>query len=240
MNSFLQAIQNMQALNTAPDKKVAERTSTKITRTPEGMSLRVYKDGSVYPSVALVEQFNLEYGNRVAESEEALAAEQGLDLFLAHDLPNFNKEIPNAILVAPVAKSEAKVDLFKTTEYNEDGTPKTSVLTQAPTTFGKNSLIPMLEIVLGKESSEIFAEAKYVDIQVETSITLPIAGDFVYLPKKTVRGENKGQLQLIRRGKLSIYPCVTLAEQTETLTEQGQDAAVAAAEEAATTPEYAG
>lgn len=239
MNNFLFAIQNMQALNTTPEKQPAQRTTTKQVLNPEGLALRVFKDGRVYPSAGLVEHFNLEYQ---LEGEQPNPA-QGLDVFLAHDLPNFNKNIPNALLVAPVAKSEAKVDLLKNTEYNEDGTPKSSVLTQGSSTFGKSQLLPMLEIVLGKELSEIFGDNKFIDLRVEVDYQLPIAGDFLYIPKTIRKGERKGEVALIRRNATNVFPVSILGtESTEpTLTEQEFPADhMEEAELAVTAPEYVG
>lgn len=235
-NPFLAAISQMAALNTKPESiritgsPTTGRTST-ITN-PEGLTLRVFKDGRVLPGQELVDTFNLEYQNQVvgvdaATPEEATTILQahvgnGIDIFMAYDLSSFPKELPNGLLVTFTPKSEAKVNLFKTTEYSEDGTPKSSVMSQfkvAASSFGKNSLIPMLEVVLNKGKEEIFKESKFIDLEVLPEAQLPIAGDHLWIPKKKSRGQDAGQLQLSKRDKQPVMVLSILAQE-ETLTEQ--------------------
>lgn len=217
-NPFILAIASMQALNTKPATAAVERTITKQVLNPEGLALRVFKDGRVFPSQELVDTYNLEYQ---LEGEQPNPA-QGFDLFMAHDLPNFDKSIPNCLLVAPIAKSEGKVDLFKSTEYNEDGSPKSSVLTQGSNTFGKRDLIPMLEVVLNQDSATIFKENKFVDLIVESAYPLPIATEFLYVPKTIRKGPRKGEIETVRRNSNKVFPITVLSAQiaTSTLTEQ--------------------
>lgn len=225
---------------------VAEQTGRKSSgprkeTNPEGLAIRLFRDGSVYPSADLVALLNLEYPQATVSGKTALPLKDGetetdtkyrtvfevkddtsmgLDIIDSALYPSF--KIPKRVLLANVAlKSQPKVDLFARVDYEEDGTPKSSVMEQGSKTFGFDSLIPMLEEVYGIKMSTkadgVDGEGKaikqwsdgptFVDF---TFIANPVDGqpwakEVTYIPKKVSRGTDKGQVTTQRRESASMY-----------------------------------
>lgn len=195
---------------------------SKVSRNPEGMRLRVYRNGAIYPSMDLIKAFDLEYKNRPTEEqikaskleEGAVALEHpgyGFDIFPSEDFKAI-QSAASLIFIAPVAKNEPKVDVFGSTVYNEDNTPKASVADQGTVTFGKETLIPMLKEVYGIEFPE---EVKFRDFDVLDSTGEPgqIAAPFMmpegkpiaFVPKKVSRGKKEGEMTVVRRNDPKVY-----------------------------------
>ena len=225
---------------------VAEQTGRKSSgprkeTNPEGLAIRVFRDGSVYPSADLVALLNLEYPQATVSGKTALPLKDGeteadtkyrtvfevkddtsmgLDIIDSALFPSF--KVGQRVLLANVAlKSQPKVDLFGRVDYEEDGTPKSSVMEQGSKTFGYDSLIPMLEEVYGIKMSAkvdgVDADGKaikqwsdgptFVDF---TFITNPATGEpwakeVTYIPKKVSRGADKGQVTTQRRESAKLY-----------------------------------
>jgi hypothetical protein len=184
-------------------KKTTTPVSRKINRTPEGISLRIYKNGTVYPSIALVEQFNLEYNikNLVDINEGGNA----LDIINSNDWSQYPKEAQPVLFIGVTAKSEPKVDLFGTTRYNEDGTPKSSVLTQGTKSM---ELLGAVINLFGDSTTieSAFGEDDYLDLDVIVDNTLPV--EIAYIPKTVARGPEKGQIKTERRDNITLYPVI--------------------------------
>src|SRR5882757_6878229 len=130
----------------------------------DGLKLRVWKDGSVFPSKELVDWFDLEYRAKGAEHQG-----NALDVFPSAQFPIFKTPQP-LILINVTSKANAKTDLFGSVGYVSDaetlpegatiGDPLSSVLNQGATTFGKKSLLPMI-----KEVYDIELDDKgYIDL----------------------------------------------------------------------------
>ena len=212
---------------------------------PEGLAIRVFRDGSVYPSADLVALLNLEYPAAVAVGKTALPLKDGeteadtkyrtvfevandtsmgLDIIDSGLFPAF-KVGQRVLLANVVLKSQPKVDLFGRVDYEEDGTPKSSVLDQGSKTFGADSLIPMLQEVYGvklatrtetpgkdAEGKDIIIKGwsegvQYVDL---TFVANPVTGEpwakeVTYVPKKISRGAGKGQVTTQRRESAKLY-----------------------------------
>jgi len=118
---------------------------TKKQRRPEDdvLAIRIWKDGSVYPSKKLVDTFNLEYpvaaiteeekeNKKVRSYEFPSGTGNGLDVIDSRAWGMYKNDNPKQqfIAVAIVPKSEPKIDLFGSTKYNDKGTPLSSVLDQ--------------------------------------------------------------------------------------------------------------
>ena len=211
---------------------VAEHTAAKRIggarkeRIPTGLALRVFRDGSVYPSLELVQKFNLEYPN-ASVTKEALPATEGeeikyknnfavtgnpgvgFDVIDTEKAPflSFGKRI---LIISPVAKTQPKVDLFGSTVYNEDGTPKSTVIDQGAKTFGEDSLWPMLTEVYGIEPITKEAEIDYIDLVFVANPnnnepwSLPNGNQVAYIPKQIRRGKDAGSFNTVRR-ELPIF-----------------------------------
>lgn len=217
----------------------APRNTKKEANPPaDAMCIRVWKDGSVYPSAALVSKFNLEYpkasevkfiklhnpdgtpkvdekGVQLQERKVIVeASANGLDVFTLKSWhqAKTGDDVPDAILVGVSPKSAGKVELFSNVKYNDDCTPQNSVMDQGATTFGKTNLLPMLESVYGVTPGE----EGYVDLLVDTSFDLKViaANGIFMLPKVTVRGTDKGKADVIRRENISVFGLVPMVSAT--------------------------
>jgi hypothetical protein len=158
----------------------------KLTKTPEGVSLRVYPSGRVFPSTELVRLFGLEYD---ATNKEA---GNGIDFFEAHAWGAYPKDQPNTIFVAAVPRTEAKIDLF------DSRRSETSVIEQGPINKDLWTLITKLDPTA--------ATAKAVDLQVIVDAAFNTTDGIYYVPKVITRGERKGQATTIRRENITLYP----------------------------------
>lgn len=173
-----------------------------------GADLRVFADGSVYPSEALVNEMNLQYQRDNAGN--------GFDIIDSNLWGSYPKDAQRIMFISPIAKTEARVDLFGATKFNEDGTPKADVLTQGSTAYGKNELIPTLKEVYGIEVTD------FVDLQIERSATLPPTKSEVYnIPKKKMRNTEGDEVQYLttRREKATFYALIPFEEKVEEATE---------------------
>lgn len=186
-------------------------------RQPEGevTTIRLFKDGSVYPSQHLVDLKGLEYGPR---DENKKAVGNGIDVIDSRDMTSqFSSPTP-FVGVAFVPRAEGRTDLFASCQYKGDDTPMSTVGTQGSTTYGKDQLIPLLQQVYGADFS--FGEEGYVDLQVlgaDYELTSPDGRFFIF---KTInRGPNKGKKDYAIRTNVSIYPLVPVSAEQDTVTD---------------------
>lgn len=145
-----------------------------VNPNPAILAIRVWKDGSVYPSQAAVDKFQLEYGKGTYETIPAVAAVgvEGQEGYKAAK-PATRKFVPNEnaigngfdvidsqnwaqfkaegrlLFLGLVPKSLPKVDLFGTTRFDAEGNPLLSVLNQGSTTFGQAVLLEAIEEIYG-------------------------------------------------------------------------------------------
>jgi hypothetical protein len=218
----LSFIGNMQLVEVAPTSSGAR--SPKKDRNPSDafMGIRIFKDGSVYPSKALTDSFNLEYQQAVITVEKTATGKDkklyeypnspgnGFDVWDTKQWANQYKEETRLLVVAIVPKTEAKVDLFAGTKYDDDGSPKSSVLDQGASTFGA-TMLPLLKEIYGIDTAA--EDFEHTDLAVAVSADLSAAspnGIFL-IPKEISRGANKGQMEYIRRENVKIFPLVPAA-----------------------------
>lgn len=191
---------------------------------PLTLAIRVWRDGSVFPSQALVDKFSLEYRtatiNKVeiplkeGETEQKFKNEYyyvagpgyGFDVIDSRSWPGYKGE-GHMLFISPVAKDQPKVSLFASVGYEDDGTPKSSVMDQGTITFGKAYLLPMLQAVYGIELTE---EKQFVDMVVfdeydGVNIVEQFSRPITFLPKIVVSGADKGKPDLQRREGAKIY-----------------------------------
>lgn len=164
-------------------------------KNPTGMTIRILANGEVYPSQELVDALHLEYENKDQNNN------YGLDIVDSKQwVPT--AELPRMLLFAVTKKSESKIDLFGTCRFNEDGTPKSSVLTQ-----GTDS--PTL-LQLVKDLGYLTPEQKYCDLQFVMNRPLRTTDGIYNLPKVIERGERAGEATYIRRENIVLYPVNTV------------------------------
>jgi hypothetical protein len=201
-------------------------------RNPEGLAIRVFKDGSVYPSSETVATFDLEYKQAVLKEKIALplkegetevkysnrfevegGAGNGFDVIDTEKYPAFKLPEGNRLLIiSAVSKTSPKVDLFGSTTYEDNGTPKSDVLSQGAKTFGKEELIGMIEDVYGV----IFAkgEVEGVDFVDLVLVANPVTGkpwnlpNPTFIPKRVSRGKDAGSYSVSRRENAVAYALI--------------------------------
>lgn len=177
------------------------------------LAIRVWRDGSVYPSKALVERFDLEYHDKPAPVEETKVVVGGVgpekwshtgsafDVFSSKDFPAF-KAPKVFVLVNVTARAGGKADLFGSVGWADNGKVLASVLDQGATTFGKTDLIPMLKEVYGIELNEENPATDLVFVGKDGAEAMKhfvIEKGFCFVPKKLTRGDKKGTDTVVRR-----------------------------------------
>lgn len=194
-------------------KPAVVRSSTAKARNPENADLRVFKDGSVYPSAALVNEFNLTY-----QKKDATEKGFGFDVFLSTEYPNtqsWPKE-HRIIFIASLKKDAGKVDLFSSVGYDDKGEPATDVMVQGANTFGKQ-LLEWVKDTYGEEPTE---EKPYIDLVIVRGNPMVTDTGIYYVPKKVSRGEDKGKTTLVTRENLTLFPLVPASWNAESPAEE--------------------
>lgn len=180
-------------------------------KNPEGMTIRIFKDGAVYPSEDLVNHFDLEY-----KSKDSAIQGNGLDIV---DSSKWGKQYPASgphyIFVTASSKSLPKVDLFAQVNYDEEGNPIKSVLEQGSKRPELIELIrDMYNLNLRTELTsegekvvdDLFKGKSYVDLDVNVDVSLPTATNIFHLPKYVSRGPKKGSSDYVRRENSVFHP----------------------------------
>lgn len=178
----------------APEKKAAVKSSA--PKLPEGMRIRVFASGRIYPSPELVAAWQLDYMTKGSETPGF-----GLDIFKSKDWSGFPVDAPALLFCAPVNRTLPKVDLFSSCGYDEQGAPKTTVVEQGGGSFGK-TLVTMVQDVFGIE----IPSGDFVDLEIKTDIVVPSSNGLFYVPKVISRGANKGQVDAVRRENIVVSP----------------------------------
>jgi len=161
-------------------------------KNPEGMTIRIFSNGEVYPSIELVTKFNLEYGREKKGN--------GIDVVDSKEWGPLAKE-ERMILLAIVPRIEAKVDLFAQCRYDKDGHPMATVLTQ-----GSYSEV-LLKLV--QELGYLTPEQRYCDLELGLEWPVKTQDSIYNLPKSIERGERKGEKTYERREDILMVPANT-------------------------------
>lgn len=200
-------LRNVQ-LSVPETKTKAEKPGrTSVIKNPEGLTLRVFANGKIYPSQELVDMFNLEY-----PTKDSINPNNGLDVFKSTDWGMFPVNAPQKyIFVAPVSKVSPKIDLFGSVKYNEDGTPVNSVMEQGGGTFGEQ-LLEMITEIYGIT----LEKGSFIDMEVNADVIVTSPNDVYFIPKTVARGEKKGQITVVRRELITVMPLVPCSEITNT------------------------
>ena len=184
---------------------VQEETVTKTrlftktaSRNPENADLRIYANGSVYPSKELVAEFQLQYQPKNSENPG-----YAFDVIVSSEYGACKDFKRNILMIAAVEKNQPKVDLFSSTVYDKEGNPIADVMTQGSNTFGKQLLEKLKEV-----EGITLEEGKFVDLLIIREYPFKTPNDIYLLPKTVSRGEHKGELTYIRRENITLYPLV--------------------------------
>lgn len=224
--SFLSNITLASNEEVKPAFVTSRTTRSAVDRNPEGSQIRLFKNGAIYPSKELVETYSLEYQPKDSET-----ASFGFDIMSSKSFPNTAHLDQVFLILAVVAKNLPKVDVFGSTKYYSaedvtklaaegtevvEGQPKSSVIDQGNTTFGKDGLIPMLKEVYGFEFS---GDQKFIDLTIVVDQPLKTNDGNYFIPKPISRGEKKGEMEVVVRKDINMFPLVlssALSEEVDT------------------------
>jgi len=190
-NTTLNKVEDINSTNTTTSTKKVERNPT------NGASLRLFKDGSIYPSQQCVDKYNLEYFNTSSEFGNT-TGHYGFDIIDSRKWSQYPQDAQPVVFIAAVPKKSGLVDLFASAKLEN-----TSVMTQGSKTFGAE-LITMLQEVYNVE--DLFATQKYVDLQIVEDVTLPSLDGIYNVPKVVGKGADKGQATTKRRENITVNP----------------------------------
>lgn len=196
-------------VSAAPVQKPVRDTTKKVRQPESGLTIRLFKDGSVYPSNELIAQFKLEYQPRDPDKKPVGF---GLDVIDSRDMTNQINTPVAFVGVSLNPRYEGKLDLFSMCKYDETtGLPVGSVADQGSNSFGKAELIPLLEQVYGDDFA--FNDQGFVDLQIiiDQPIVSPDGRFFFY--KKIVRGADAGKKTYVIRDNTSVFALVPVAPQ---------------------------
>lgn len=202
--SFLSNVELLSA-DEAKTKK-ASSIGARKERNPLTADLRIFKDGSVYPSVALVAEFNLEY-----TTKDNLTVGMGFDVFSSNNFKQLGAMARPVVFIATVGKSAPKVDLFGRCTWDAEGKPNSLVADQGSPTFGKTMLLPMLEEVYGFSFANN-TELSFIDLNIVREYKLKTPSGVAMVPKIISKGETAGQLTTERRENQEYMPLVIATE----------------------------
>lgn len=185
-------LKNTVLKNEQKEVRITGRTKQELNPT-NGASLRLFKDGSIYPSQELVDKYNLEYTKDKSGN--------GFDVFSSKDWNMYPSEnTQHVVFINAIPKSENRVDLFGSArEVNGEFT---SVMEQGSKTFGE-ILINMIQDTYG---IILFENSKYVDLMIVEDISIPASDGIYFIPKMVNKGENKGSMTTVRRENIIVNP----------------------------------
>lgn len=172
------------------------RLKTPASKNPTGMTLRVFSDGSVFPSKELVETFKLEY---VSAQDPNVG--NGIDFFDSTQWAP-TATLPKMILFGITPKTESKIDLFGSCRFDVRGNPKSSVLTQGVKSEDLLALITSM--------GYLNEDQKYCDLEVVLQYPIKTEDGIAYIPKTINKGAKKGEKTYSRRENVSFYPVNTV------------------------------
>lgn len=197
---------------TVVEKTVAKASTgkTAMQRNPtNGASLRLFKDGSVYPSMDAVTKYNLEYSNFVPNNNalgyEEYVTPHGFDVIDSRKWAQYPQDAQPVVFITAVPKKSGLVDLFASAKVEG-----TSVMTQGSKTFGLE-LITMLQEVY---NVELFTTQKWVDLTIVDNVELPSLDGIYNVPKTVAKGENKGMVTTKRRENITVNPLALFTVET--------------------------
>lgn len=186
------------------EKQRAPKTSIKAV--PEGVDFRVSLTGNIYLNARFVEEFNLQYKHK-----EDTDKGNGIDIVESWQWSQYPKDAPDVLFFAISNRKYPKLDLYNSTKYNEDGSPKGDVLTQIQKVDLNIVFKALFSCDYNEETAKEHAPNGYLDLVLVRGIDFTPSNGKFYLPKEVSRGENKGEYTTSLRESISLYP-VTIFE----------------------------
>jgi hypothetical protein len=207
-------------LEAVETKKTTKKIIVKLP--PNNVDLRVFANGKIYPSEAFAKKYELDFSPRVTVtaddgSTKTIVQGCGLDIFKSEDWHMWPKEAPSLLFATVIPKSEPKVALWGSCQYDTEGAPKSSIMTQGTNTFSKTILLNYLKDVL----NVVWEATEFVDlVMAETAVPSPNDSGVFYLPKTVTSGPRKGEPDAVRREGISIFPLVLAEKEAEEVVQE--------------------
>ena len=206
----LSFMKNVEVKEVAAKAKVSRIT---LEKTPvDGADFRVYKNGRMFCHPDTAKKYDLEFGSKKiiiikgkdGEEDTTKEATSGnaLDIFSSADFTMVDLEQVVIFVGITPREGAKKLDMYGYTSYNEDGSPKRSVDANSASSFGTNSLVPMLEEIYAVD----FEDKDFVDLVMVTEYQIKSPNSIYAIPKVSSRGDNKGTPMLEARKDILVYP----------------------------------
>lgn len=165
-----------------------------------GADLRLFSDGGIYPSEALIILDQLEH-----QPKDSDKPSYGYDVFVSTDWAQYPQGAPQIVCIAKVSKHSSRVDLFGKAKFDDKGNPKSLVGLQRNTSG--EELIKMLETAYCELGETLFDGGKtFVDLKIVRDAAIkPVSNGIYLLPKKLVKGAKSGTPIVERRENIQVY-----------------------------------
>lgn len=192
-------------------KAKAERI--KLNKEPvPGASFRVYKNGRIFTADSVATEHELEFtpkkeivipGKKNDENDtKDIVTGNGLDIFSSENWQMIATPEPMLFVAVVPRNDNPKIDVYGSTSYEEDGTPKRSIHSNTVSSFGKDVLVPLLESLYGIN----FEEVDFIDLIMNTEYSVKAPRGVFSIPKTVSRGKNKGDLVFLTRKNITVFP----------------------------------
>jgi len=173
---------------------------------PTDADLRLFLNGEIYPSLALIEEFSLEY-----QEEGSEEVQNGFDLIDSKFWGMLPEGTPRFLAIATVSKQAARKPMLFGKSRLKDGKVVNPVGVQGSVTSGK-ILLEYLSTVLDMS----FEGLPHVDLNIVREHKLASANGIYNLPYIQQKGEDAGAVKSVRRENCEIFPLVVASSvQTE-------------------------
>ncbi len=190
-------------------ENLSARSIKSSERNPDGLTLRVFRNGRVFPSKDLVAKYNLEF--------QPNNAGNGIDYFSSSEWSLYPATESQAILLAFTprtinGKPTKKLDLFNYSKEvkREENTTSTSisVVSQGP------RHLDLWELAIKTYGMMVPEDRLFIDLEVHIDLPINTEDSIYLLPKRISRGEKKGTLTYIRRENITLFLLLPVSTKT--------------------------
>jgi hypothetical protein len=188
----------------------------------KGSQFRVYKNGRIFTAEQTAVEFSLEFSAKEEiiipgkdtdeDKTKEIVTGNGLDIFSSENWQMIATPEPMLFVAVVPRNGNAKIDVYGSCTYEDDGAPKRSITNNTVSTFGKEYLVPQLEELYGID----FEAVDYVDLVMNTEYAIEAPRGVFSIPKTVSRGDNKGDLVFITRKNITVFPLTVFEAPIET------------------------
>lgn len=204
----LSFLKNVEVKEVAVKAKAARIGLEKTPAT--GADFRVYKNGRIFTHPTTAATYDLEFGPKIKVGENEHTAGCGLDIFSSEDWQMIVTPEPLLFVAIVFREGNAKIDVYGSTTYEEDGTNKRSIDNNTISSFGVEFLVPALASVYGVDWEKV----DYVDLVINAEFQIKSPKNVYSIPKIVSRGERKGESVFVTRKDVQVFPLTVFAGAT--------------------------